>query len=525
MKFTHLNLRNYRCFEDFSIEFPTHYTDELTNEQNPINLHVLLAPNMVGKSAVLKALRIALATRFQKINANAGTLAATSISKEDHRVVGPNPLNDLAPKVEITAKATSWEWNPKKELWQEMEFEWMRHKEISKQDKGTHAKLKNIKANLPAIAFDSYARCIEKKEPESVLPVVLYVGTEYIHQPKALTDTLQTNGSVEQGYWYCLDEKSMESYVFEWFETMQRYVREQERSATAREFYGELPNLILTTFKMALQRLLPEITDLHWLPEIITKKTAKDSKTPPETKEIFHLVFTIEKEGTRTYSMLSDGYRYLVLLIGELVTRAALLNKHLGSELLAKTTGVVLIDEFGIHLHPQIQSETLARLAAIFPQVQFITSTHSPLLLNGLRKEQIHLIRHAEGNTRIVEQPETDAIGLGAEGILEELFGIDSTYDNIARSYEQRFAQLLQLKYIKGWSDAEKAEFKQLQQILARYRPDRSLSVEDPVVQLVKERLEAELTQQANHQPEDLDSLRTRVNAILDNLFDKQKGR
>ncbi len=67
MKITQLTLKNYKCFEDFEISFAEEYVDEITKETHPILLHVLLAPNMVGKSAILKALRVAIALEKRRM--------------------------------------------------------------------------------------------------------------------------------------------------------------------------------------------------------------------------------------------------------------------------------------------------------------------------------------------------------------------------------------------------------------------------------------------------------------------------
>jgi predicted ATP-binding protein involved in virulence len=130
MKIWYLKLRNYKCFDNFEINFVDSYTDR-AGQRQPINLHVLLAPNMVGKSAILKALRIALAARLQKIKVNAGTMQALSIGKEDHRVIGNNPFADIAEQVSITVKATSFEWSETASIWQESNFEWIKYKENS----------------------------------------------------------------------------------------------------------------------------------------------------------------------------------------------------------------------------------------------------------------------------------------------------------------------------------------------------------------------------------------------------------
>ncbi len=56
---------------------------------------------------------------------------------------------------------------------------------------------------------------------------------------------------------------------------------------------------------------------------------------------------------------------------------------------LKEIKGVVLIDEIDQHLHPKWQKEIVGRLRAIFPQVQFIMTTHSPTIIQGASDEAI----------------------------------------------------------------------------------------------------------------------------------------
>ena len=53
---------------------------------------------------------------------------------------------------------------------------------------------------------------------------------------------------------------------------------------------------------------------------------------------------------------------------------------------LSDITGIVLIDEIDTHLHPSLQCEIVPQLLKLFPKVQFIISSHSPLFLLGMEK-------------------------------------------------------------------------------------------------------------------------------------------
>ncbi|WP_243406916.1 AAA family ATPase [Cuspidothrix issatschenkoi] len=51
--------------------------------------------------------------------------------------------------------------------------------------------------------------------------------------------------------------------------------------------------------------------------------------------------------------------------------------------LLGKGTGIILIDEIDLHLHPQWQRIVISSFRKTFPKCQFIVTTHSPQVLKG----------------------------------------------------------------------------------------------------------------------------------------------
>lgn len=76
---------------------------------------------------------------------------------------------------------------------------------------------------------------------------------------------------------------------------------------------------------------------------------------------------------------LSAGYQSLIWMVLDIAYRMAVLNPFMKEDI-AKTSGVVLIDEIDMHLHPRWQWNIINALQAVFPNVQFIAATHSPIL-------------------------------------------------------------------------------------------------------------------------------------------------
>lgn len=76
---------------------------------------------------------------------------------------------------------------------------------------------------------------------------------------------------------------------------------------------------------------------------------------------------------------LSAGYQSLVWMVFDIAYRMAVLNPFMKDDI-AKASGIVLIDEIDMHLHPKWQWNIINALRNVFPNVQFIAATHSPIL-------------------------------------------------------------------------------------------------------------------------------------------------
>jgi predicted ATP-binding protein involved in virulence len=93
-----------------------------------------------------------------------------------------------------------------------------------------------------------------------------------------------------------------------------------------------------------------------------------------------------------TLTELSGGYRTMLALVADLARRMAQANPSLEDPL--QSEAIVLIDEIDLHLHPAWQQRVLQDLQRVFPNTQFIVSTHSPQVLSTVKPHQIiHLGR------------------------------------------------------------------------------------------------------------------------------------
>ena len=104
------------------------------------------------------------------------------------------------------------------------------------------------------------------------------------------------------------------------------------------------------------------------------------------------------------FDNLSAGQRMMLALVADLAVKAVTQNafllpaEQLGldeadlPEVLAKTPGVVLIDELDVHLHPRWQRRVAKDLRETFPSIQFVATTHSPQVIGEAAAEEIVVV-------------------------------------------------------------------------------------------------------------------------------------
>ncbi len=92
--------------------------------------------------------------------------------------------------------------------------------------------------------------------------------------------------------------------------------------------------------------------------------------------------------------------------------------------------GVFIIDEIDAHLHPSWQRRIIPTLTRHFPNVQIFASTHSPMMVAGLKAGQVHLLKRNETTGAVVwSRNEQDIIGWTADEIYRTFMGIDDPTD------------------------------------------------------------------------------------------------
>ena len=163
-----------------------------------------------------------------------------------------------------------------------------------------------------------------------------------------------------------------------------------------------------------------------------------------------------------TMDEMSDGYKNTLSMIGDIAYRMAILNPTLGEMVLEKTPGVVLIDEVDLHLHPQWQQTILGDLHAIFPEIQFIVSSHAPAVINSVPREQIRILDHGE-----IYMPVTQTYGRDANSILREVMQVSERPVDVKKRMDLFYAYMDE----KNYKEAERI-LKEIEATVGTTDPD-----------------------------------------------------
>ena len=332
-----VHIKNYKAIEELDIDLKP-------------GVNLLIGDNGTGKTSVLEGIAVALGGMF----VNVAGVSTKNIVKDDVRLK-IKPLGDSSTSVEycepVLAGCTL-------HVSDGQDFTWNRVKE---EVSSTHTKIENkdvciwmkkmtnnSETILPLISFQSAARAWRVKRGD--------FGTEL---KKKLDDR-------RCGYIGCLDSSMDVKSVQQWCLKQEVTVLTKEKKIREYEM-----------FKAIVASFMKEINELENTPEIYYS---------PQFDE---LVYKDDKT-EMPISKLSAGYQSLLWMIMDMAYRVCMLNPELESK--NEISGIVLIDEIDLHLHPKWQWNVIEALRKTFENVQFIIATHSPIVISSSKETNLVLL-------------------------------------------------------------------------------------------------------------------------------------
>lgn len=389
-----IKLKNFRCFENFSAEL----NDKLT---------VVVGNNGSGKSTLLDAISIALGTYLVPFPEG----SKLTIAKDDVL----NKSFDIGSVVELQAQypveiCVSGLLNGN-------EITWKRALN-SAEGRTTISDAKEL---------ISIARGLQKQiqnGEKPLLPIISYYGTGRLWAQKRERKVVSrvTKFNRQMGYMDCLDAASNEKLMLKWFEKMTLQAAISGKIA---------PELLAV--KSAICQCFAGITGYQDI----------DVQFNLDTHEL-DIIYLAEDANHKRYSMkhLSDGYKNTLSMIADIAYRMAVLNPWLLENVLKETPGIVLIDEIDLHLHPLWQQRIIEDLKRIFPKIQLIVSTHAPLVINSVNRENLLIMADMQAANPVIE-----TYGKDANAVLNSIMGADERPKAVKRQFEKFYEALAEENY------------------------------------------------------------------------------
>lgn len=164
--------------------------------------------------------------------------------------------------------------------------------------------------------------------------------------------------------------------------------------------------------------------------------------------------FSIKEKNKNIFNFntLSSGFASVLDIVADLIIR---MEKKTNRSFDFNIPGIVLIDEIETHLHIELQKSILELLTTVFPNIQFIMSTHSPFILNSISNAVIYDL---ENNTLVKDGLSNVPYG----GIVEGYFNANE----MSASLEEKFERYKVLVHKENLTDDDFEEIAELEMFL-----------------------------------------------------------
>jgi len=133
---------------------------------------------------------------------------------------------------------------------------------------------------------------------------------------------------------------------------------------------------------------------------------------------------------------ISSGFQAIFQIICTIVEWIEVTRSE-GNRSIKEASGTVLIDELDIHLHPEWQFTIRDSLESIFPNLQFIVTTHSPHLLTSAKNNEVIALPNPKDliSNRVISPSHRSYAGWNTDQVLKDLMGVKSIenkkYENL----------------------------------------------------------------------------------------------
>lgn len=404
---------------------------------------LIIGDNGTGKTSVLEALSVGLGGFLAGIDGIATrNIYSQEIRREWDRVGDATVTLEKQFPCSVTCSGVI----------HGKEFTWRRSIETLKgKTTRTHAK------EIIRYASEIQRQITKEKNHDVILPLIAYqsAGRLFSQKKNKWVDPFQRQDlSRFIGYIDCLEAESNIKLFVNWLRRM-------------------------TMIKVTKQKRIGEL-------EATLGAVEEFMKGLVEEGEHVGIVYDFEEEEVMVQlgnkyiplRLMSAGYRSVIGMVADLAFRMSILNPQLKESAVKETPGIVLIDEIDLHLHPKWQWRIVEDLKRTFPKVQFIATTHAPIVISSCKEGEI--IRLYEEDGDIVDERQNSPYGWLVENVLTNVM---ETYTRVPVIQEKiNEIKKLYSKKLRGTlNNEEKKLLESKSKELYRILPEN-----DPAVTLAK---------------------------------------
>lgn len=327
------------------------------NDKNfNLNPHftTFIGVNGKGKSTMLHALRVASGAFFLAIP----EVKSRHIQRDEIRIVesGRQILQQYPVKVEATATFPNINGTV---TWRR---QWL--------EGSTSSTTKNADVgSIKSIAAEKYLKVTKEADDQVDLPIIAFFGISRAMGAGRVTQQSRTHRMgrriFSEGYQDWEEMRAVKFHYGEWLSTYDTLVAQEK----------EYPDT-KTAFFTAIKTANPFISQIEFNNgELWVKVKIENNVT-----DLLPL------------SLHSDGIHYFTAMVAEIAYRCVVLNGYRNAEAITTASGIVMIDEIDLHLHPKWQRHVVNDLKTAFPHIQFVVTTHSPFIVQSLKSEELIIL-------------------------------------------------------------------------------------------------------------------------------------
>ena len=366
-----LHITNFRCFSDYTIEFAPGVT-------------VLFGKNGTGKSTLIHAIHKALSMLMYTKNEYQNVVVK---GKRKKKLVGYKTITNNNQYLH-TKGFSNDDFNNLQDAF--IEVEATADFDVALTDVRWKMSTKAGNSRFrPAEFEEAFLAFYEWQAGNGQLPLLSYISDSFPHKEDNKKSKIKAKIRALRNFAY-FDWDEEEGCTNEWIERLENNLKRQV-ALVAKGMSGNFTKAELQDADRE------EFRTLRIESEAINECFLRFSDNQAFDTSIKFTQFALgtekQNEGQLciqttqgceyAFRKLPAGYKRLFNIVLDIAYRSYILSEGASTSI----PGLVVIDEIDLHLHPALEQVVLQCFYKTFPQIQFIVSTHSPLVLTGIETE------------------------------------------------------------------------------------------------------------------------------------------